>query len=263
MLWHEQSPRNRGGFYRREAAPWRRALAIVGILHGFWFHTAVFAEEPTEATVDARTKGLSDRQVDERLDFLIKHLDDGRDYAWWWWAGWTTFYSLGVVVESTRAGLEHNRGHRADDIVGAVKAAGGTIVLVSRPRQARQGADPVRAVPGESPDDRRRQLVVAEDLLKANADLSKRRYQWQRHAINVAVNGIGAIIIWKGFDAPDRAWRSGVIGTGVGEASIWSQPWWPANDWEEYQRRFQGSTEQHVRWHIAPTIGGLAFQMNF
>ena len=222
-------------------------------------HGLASAEEP----VPARIKRLSEREVEQRLAYLEEHLDAGRDYAWWWWSGWTAFYSLGVVVESTQAGLADNSAQRADYIVGAVKATAGTILLLSRPLEAKNGADAVRALPDASPADRRRRLVVAEEQLRTNAAVSNRRYSWRRHIINAAVNATGAVIVWKGFGDPSRAWRSAGIGTAVGEAAIWSQPWWPARDWEEYQRRFDGGTERRVSWHIAPTVGGVALQVNF
>lgn len=222
-----------------------------------------WAEEPIAGAVPERISRLSDREVEQRLAYLEEHLDAGRDYAWWWWNGWTAFYSIGVVVESTEAGLADSSAKRADYIIGAVKATTGTILLLTRPLEAKDGADAVRALPGTSQADRRRQLVAAEERLRRNAEASNRRYSWQRHVTNVALNTAGALIVWKGFDDRTRAWRSAGIGIGVGEAMLWSQPWWPKQDWEDYQRRFDGGGERRVSWHIAPTIGGVALQVNF
>jgi len=41
--------------------------------------------------------GLSDSELDARLDFLEQRLDDGRSYARNWQWGWTAGYSLGIV----------------------------------------------------------------------------------------------------------------------------------------------------------------------
>lgn len=223
---------------------------------------AVRADERGSRTIPARIQRLSDSEVDRRLAYLEERLDAGRDYAWWWWNGWTAFYSTGIVVEGTRAGLADSKAARADDIIGAVKATGGAVALLLRPLQAKDGADTVLALPHASSDDRRRQLASAEEQLQSNARAALQRYSWLRHFINVGVNAAGAIIVWKGFDDPSRGWRSAGIGIAVGEISLWSQPWWPAEDWEEYQRRFD-APDQRVSWHLVPTAGGAAIQFEF
>lgn len=223
---------------------------------------AARAEDPVPSPLPARIQRLSEDEVDRRLAYLEEHLDAGRDYAWWWWNGWTAFYSTGIVVEGTRAGLAHSGAARADDIIGAVKATGGVAALLLQPLQAKDGADAVRALPHASSDDRRRQLAAAEEQLKTNAAASLRRYSWLRHVIIIGVNAAGAVIVWKAFDDPVRGWRSAGIGMAVGEIALWSQPWWPAEDWEAYRRRFD-TPDQRVSWHVVPTVGGAAFQLNF
>ncbi len=226
-------------------------------------HGVARGEEANAGGVPERIRQMSDREVEQRLAYLEKHLDAGRDYAWWWWNGWTAFYAIGVVVESTEAGLADGGAKRADYIVGAVKATTGTILLLSRPLAAKDGADTIRALPGTSPADRRLQLVAAEERLRRNAEASNRRYSWLRHFTVVGLNSAGALIVWKGFGDRTRAWRSAGIGIGVGETMLWSQPWWPNQDWEDYQRRFDTSDDRRVSWHIAPTVGGVALQVNF
>jgi hypothetical protein len=237
------------------------ALAF-GIFCGAIVRAAALAEEPPPP-LPARITRLSDREVDQRLAYLEEHLDAGRDYAWWWWNGWTAFYATGVVVESTRAGLADGGATRADDIVGAVKATGGVVGLLLRPLEAKEGADGVRPQASLSPADRRRLLFDAEERLKRNRDATKRRYSWKRHALNVGINTAGALIVWQGYGDPSRAWRSAGIGIAVGEAMIWSQPSRPADEWEEYQRRFDTSAAEHVSWHITPTLGGMALRVDF
>lgn len=221
-----------------------------------------WAEEPVGA-VPERISRLSDREVTQRLDYLDQRLDTGRDYAWYWWNGWTTFYALGAVIEGTRAGLADGGSARADNVVSAVKATGGVINLLRKPLAAKNGADAVRALPHSTPEDRRRQLVAAEDQLRANAHDADGRYSWLRHVLNVGVNAGGAVIVWQGFGDRTRAWRSAGIGIAVGEAMIWSQPWWPGQEVEDYRRRFDGASGQRISWHLTPTIAGAALQVNF
>lgn len=252
--------RCRGG---RLAAAMRRGVVLFGVVSIVAGRGMVWAEDPLPTVVPERINRLTDSEVVQRLAYLEQHLDAGRDYAWWWWNGWTAFYSIGAVVEGTRAGLADTDAQRADYALGAVKATAGVIVLLSRPLEAKNGADAVRVLPDTSPAERRRQLAVAEHQLQANSDAAKRRYSWKRHAINLAVNTAGAVIVWQGFGDPSRAWRSAGIAMAVGEAQIWTQPWWPTEDWEEYQRRFDADAKHRVSWNIAPTLGGMAVQVHF
>lgn len=232
-------------------------------------HAEVRAEDADDGQLPERVQRMSDAEVSRRLDFLVGHLDEGRDYAWWWWNGWTAFYGLGAVIQATRAGLTDHNARQAEYVISAVKATGGVITLLLRPLEAKDGADTVRAIAldpelaADPAELRRHQLVVAENTLHTNAEVSLRRYNWLRHILNVAVNAAGAIILWQAYDDPSRAARSGGIGTAVGEVSFWTQPWWPADDWEEYQRRFNDRTDSNVRFHVGPTVGGLAFRVDF
>jgi hypothetical protein len=216
------------------------------------------------AELPAAVRQLDEKQVNERLDFLIERLDHRRDWAWYWQNGWTVFYGLGIVIQGTRAGLTDHEGKKADFSVSAVKAVGGTANLLLRPIQAQDGADRVRELPSATLEDRRRQLVLAEEQLRINAEEAKNRWHWVRHALNVAVNAAGAVIVWKGFDDTTRAWRSFGVGTAVGEAMILSAPWWPEDDWDDYQRRFgPTATEPEVSWRLVPTLGGAQLEIAF
>jgi len=240
----------------------RLGVLLVSSAAVILLHDVAYAEAP-DAGIPEHISRLSDHEVTERLAYLEQHLDYRRDYSWYWWNGWTAFYSLGVVIESTRAGLSDGGATRADDIVSAAKATGGVINLLRKPLAAKDGADGVRALPHATREDRRRQLAAAEEQLRANAQDADSRYSWLRHALNVGINAGGAVIVWQGFGDRTRAWRSAGIGIAVGETMIWSQPWWPAQEWDDYRRRFDAGSERRISWHLTPTIGGAALQVNF
>src|SRR5512140_39311 len=131
-----------------EAGEWRH-MSVRSLLFGIGciiLQGVAWAAEPVGA-VPGRLSGLSDAEVTQRLDYLELRLDSGRDYAWYWWNGWTAFYGLGVVIQGTRAGLADGGAARADDVVSAVKATGGVINLLRKPLAAKNGADAVRALP--------------------------------------------------------------------------------------------------------------------
>lgn len=227
--------------------------------------TPLFAEERDETQRPAHHAALSDEEVNARLEYLIHRLDDRSWYASTWWTGWTGFYALGVVVQSTRAGTE-DRDHsaRADYIVSAVKAVGGTINLLRHPLAWEGGADAVRALPNETGADRQARLALAEATLQKRAKAADRRFGWLSHVMNVGINVAGAAIVHAGWDAPTRAWRSAGVGIAVGELMLWSHPWWYRQDLNEYERRFSiAPTAPRVSWRVVPTLNGVAVHATF
>lgn len=198
-----------------------------------------------------------------RLDWLVDRLESRETYADLWWRGWISFYGLGVVIQSARAGVEDDDGEQADLVVSAVKAVGGvTRLYFSRPT-ARLGADPIAAA-GPLADEAACQRAVAEgeSLLRAAAEESDRRWSWTPHLTNVAVNTAGALIVAEGFDEDD-GWTSAAVGIAVGEAMLWTHPWKSRDDLAEYEARFVTGARPGPTWALAPYERGLQVQVRF
>jgi hypothetical protein len=224
---------------------------------------SVARADEVPAPVQPELTALDDRQVSERLAYLEERLEYRQLYSRAWYDWWTTFYGIGIVVQSVQASLENDKSDRVDDIIGAVKATGGFVKLLVQPMLAKYGADRIQRMPADTRDERLQRLASAEEQLRINAKEADRRYYWLQHAANVGVNVAGALIVWQGFDDEKTAWTSAGIGIAVGEVMIWSQPWWPSSDWDEYRRRFSGIDDRRISWRIVPTMGGAAFQATF
>jgi hypothetical protein len=111
----------------------------------------------------------------------------------------------------------------------------------------------------------RERLRVGEELLRTNARESESRRSWKRHAVSVAINVAGALIVAEGFDE-SRGWRSAGIGIAVGETFTFSHPWKADDDLAEYERRFESSgvpAVKPVSWSVGPHLGGVRLQLNF
>jgi hypothetical protein len=201
-----------------------------------------------------------------RLRFIEQRLEDGRTYAQYWWLGWTGFYGLGTMVTSVQAATEDDAGKRANFIVSAVKALGGTIrQLVVRPN-AKYGADAMFAIPATSEEKCLERLATGQDLLRLNAKQSASRYSWLRHFFNVAVNVTGGLIVAEGFNQPKDGWESAVIGIAVGEAMTLSHPWRGTKDFSDYENEFGPvpmPKSPKVSWQFLPTIGGVGLRVGF
>lgn len=238
---------------------WVVYVAVIALNLGA---AGVKAEQDGGAVVvSSHLQSLSDEEVNERIRFAEEKLDYRRDYANYWWKGWTGFYIAGVGVQGYKASHTDSAGKRADFIASVIKSGGGIFDKMRDPLRARFGADPIRDMPSATREDRLRQLAVAEKLLEKDAQQADRRYSILRHVGNLVVNAGAAVIVTQAFDTSDkRGWTSAGVGFAVGELMIWSQPWWPRQHLDEYQSRFGG---QQVSWHIVPTLNGAAIQATF
>ena len=89
-------------------------------------------------------------------------------------------------------------------------------------------------------DERARKLVVAERVLLRNVKETNGRFSWIAHTTNVVLNVAAGLIVWLGFHDGWLALESTLVGVGVGELQILSQPWNALIDLRAYQARFGG-----------------------
>lgn len=214
-----------------------------------------------EATLERCSDGTA-----ERLQFIEERLELRRPYATWWWRGWTGFYGLGVVIQGVRGATEKDDSTQADLVVSASKAAIGVTRLLVWPIKAQHGGEPMRVVDPVDESACRERLRVGEELMREYAHESESRWDWKRHAGNVALNVAGALIVAEGWDDPSRGWRSAGIGIAVGEVFTFSQPWKADDDLVEYEQHFSPGAVPGVKpisFSVAPTLGGLQLRMSF
>jgi len=212
-------------------------------------------------TITINPSGLSTSDLDARIAFIEGRLDASQKHAYYWQWGWMGVYGSGMVLQSIRAGLSEDNEHQADYVVSAVKAAGGVARMYFSPHPVRNGADPIRAMGGNTREAKARKLAKAEELLLASAKASDRRFSTKAHAANVLVNVAGGAIIW-GLGAPSDALTSTRVGVAVGTANIMSAPWDGDDDLAAYKARF-GGTARGWDWKIVPTLSGAAVKVTF
>jgi hypothetical protein len=207
--------------------------------------------------------GLTDGEVQERIRFIEERLDANRLHANLWYWGWMTIFTGSTVANSYGAATTDHGPNRANDISQAVLAASGIGDLVFRPFNARFGADPIRALPEATAEERRQKLARAEALLQGNAERAGTRTSWVRHLENAAANGIAGLIVWAAGDGEQGA-ITALTGTLGGEAHIWTEPGAPVQDLEDYKRFASGqSARAAVDWQVVPALGGIAIRLAF
>lgn len=209
--------------------------------------------------------GLADEQIDQRLTFITERLDAGRFHARFWQYGWLTVNGGGMILASAQAPFDDGN-DQVFDIIEASKGLIGVLYLLVQPMPGRDGAEPIRALPDATHDDKVARLVQAESLLYATAARAEQRKSWVIHLGNLVLNLTGGAILLARGDAGLAALSAG-LDTTVGEIQIWTQPWQPTSDWHEYQRLVVSgqpvASAPPTSWRIGPRGRGLALQLAF
>jgi len=220
---------------------------------------------PGSKPVDAaEAAALSDEQIERRLAFVTRHLDDNRSHAQWWQYGFLAINAGGTAVEAATAATSDGS-DRDFAIVEASKGMIGVVYLLAAPLPGRGGADPIREMPSATHDERAAQLADAESILYAAAGRAHQRTRWVLHAGNVGINAAGASVLLA-EKSYGKAALSFFLDTAIGEAQILLTPWEPVTDWQDYQdfvKRGGVAAETRMHWHLRPNGEGLALQVDF
>lgn len=210
------------------------------------------AARAEDGAISGPLASLDDAELDARFTFLTGRLDAGKRNAQIWQYGFTSGYSLGIVIGAVQAGLEDGN-ERVSGIVTASKAVIGVGRLLWAPHPARFGADPVRDLPRDSHGERVRALSEAEALMAEITDRAESRWAWQRHAAIVGLNLAGGAFVW-GFDDVEDAAVSAGVGILVGEIMAFTMPWRSLDDVADYRRRFDLGGAPLVSWKLEPLL---------
>ena len=235
-----------------------------GLVFAACLIVASSALAPCAAAQNGGPSDLSDAEIQRRLAFIENSLDAHQLHAQIWFWSWLTVNAGSTVGLSVGAALTDSSANRVNMIGNAALAALGVgDMLLFRPVNARFGAEPIRALPDATRQERVRKLAAGEALMQRNAERADQRYDWTVHAGNFAGNALVGGLTWAAGDA-----QSGIITivlqTVLGELYIWTDPSGPAKDWQEYQRLKAGESLEASRgWSLAAFPGGVALKYRF
>ena len=217
-----------------------------------------------QGAISGDLSGLSDAQIDERVEFLTERLNEGQKNAKIWQVGFTTGWSLGVVLSTVQAATTSVKDTRATAIVTAVKASIGVARLLVWPHPGARGAEPILAIEGDSRAAKLARLEAGELQLSRTAKRGASRKTWLPHLGNVGLNLIGGGILVGVASTKDGLISAGV-GILAGEVMLWTMPWRSVQDLDDYEKRFDDGlpSKPQVTWRIAPRMGGGAIEVTF
>jgi hypothetical protein len=224
----------------------------------------VIAGDPPAAAQQKRITldltSLSDEAINARTEFLERRLDGERRGAQFWHYGWGAFNGASMLATAALAATDDNRKDRNTDIVQSAQSLVGVLNVFLRPLPALSGADPVRAMPGETREERIARLAAAEDLVSRGADRAHEPYELGTQAGALGFNLLAGLVIWQVADFR-HAWQSTIPGVVVGEIQLFTQPWQPADDLNAYRTEF--APGHAINWRVSPRPTGFEVSVNF
>lgn len=208
---------------------------------------------------------LPDAEVQRRLDFITRRLDASKLHGQIWYASWLAISAGSLAYGAVEAALDSKNGSRADGVGGIVLGGIGIGYITLVPLGARRGADPLRALPDATPEERRQKLERAQVLLQANAERARTATSsWTSHLAGVGLGVIAGAAVWAASGDAPPAILTGATAIAGSEAQFWTEPRQPRRDLEDYVRKFGlGPPATTRRWRLVPAPGGLALRLEF
>ena len=203
--------------------------------------------------------GLSDAVINQRLRFLEERLDDSKLHGQIWTYSWYAING-GTVVGSAISSAYVGHDARVANIANGTKAAIGLTRMILDPVEAKYGADRIRTMPEGTRAEKLAKLQAAEEQLERNAEREDERYDWRPHLGNAVLNGVAGGVV-AGLTDASNGLQVGLGGFIGGLAFLFTQPWGPSSDWEEYQALKNQSSEVDMDVYVSMLPGGA--KLNF
>lgn len=217
----------------------------------------------TSAAVSAQQAAPTDAQIDTRLRFIEQRLDDSRTHGQVWYWGWMGLNSAAALGFGVAAATADEKDDRINDATSAVLGAIGVADLLFRPLEARQGAEPLRALPEATREQRLAKLRTAEDRLRRNAERAGERWSPLLHGANLALAAAAGTVVGVWGNETDGI-VTGATALAGGIAYLLTEPSAPAQDWEDYKALAGGRADTTgVDVQVATLPGGAMLRLRY
>jgi hypothetical protein len=226
----------------------------------------------------AQQASLTDDQVQKRLAFIGKALQDGQPAARRWYYGWMGAYTVGAVTGGILAASHWNdtkvegpetvpdREFAEGMLVGGGTFFLGVGAMIFDPFTPATAARKLGRLPETTQQERLAKLERAEELLRKCAAREKRGRSLTTHLLNLGANAVSAAVVKAAFH---QSWGSAAVTFATGEAvsllNIFTQPMKATRDQKKYEGGdFAGpSARPEAQWSFGFCPGGLSFNLRF
>ncbi len=216
---------------------------------------------------------LTDTEVSARLTSIQRLLEEGQTRANVWWYGWTIGYGSYAATQFTLAFATADEENKTYRIVAGTKSFLGMTSLLLDPMIPGYAPKLLKAIPENSPEERKKKLIEAERLLEKCAQRELRGRSWVKYGLIFLGNLTGAMIIGNDRHIQDREERYQKayisFGTGMMTSLLYTltQPTRAIEDWHSYRQKYKDpsspSSINPQRWFLAPYPGGIIAGINF
>ncbi len=239
----------------------------------------IFVLAVHSAAAYAQGTALTDEQVQQRLAFISKALDQGQPGARRWWYGWMGAYTAGAAAAGVLVSshwhdtkLEGSETVPDRELAEGMLVGGATFVLgvgglLIDPFSPASAARKLGRLPEATPQERLAKLGRAEELLRKCAAREKRGRNLTTHLLNLGANAAGAVALKFGFD---QTWGNALVSFATGEAvsllNIFTQPTRAVRDLKKYEAGFaagEPALRPKASWSLGFFPGGLSFRLSF
>jgi len=186
--------------------------------------------------------GLTDAELDRRIQFIEQRLDGSKTHAQIWHWSWMTVNVGSAVIQGAVAATIDNHDDKVNYATGAALGAIGAADQIFRPLEARYGAGPIQGMPQATREEKIAKLRKAEEQLRSNGERAAERTSLVPHAGNAALATIAGVVV--GFwGNPSDGVITGFTTLAGGELNIWTQPAAPEQDWKDYKAMAGGRAD--------------------
>ena len=221
----------------------------------------------SSAAMAQKAGALSDEQVKERLNYIQTNLDGGQAGAQAWWYGWMGGYTVLTGAQLGIAFSTSEKETKQDMLVGGITSGLGLAGKLITPFTPAYAPSRLRAMPGDTPEERRAKLAEAENYLKRSSEVEYDGRGWFNQTLNFVVNAGAAVFLCAYFKRPyEDGMFTFIVGMAISEVDIISQPMRATRDWKAYRAKYYGEEKAALpenNWFVTVLPMGFAAGFHF
>ena len=212
---------------------------------------------------------IPDSIVTLRIQNIQNILEKNKRNADIWNYGWISAYSAGTAVQGLIYFTNENERTKQDMALGAATTLLAGLFQVIDPLEIGCKAKNLKKISGDTPGERQKKLIFAEETFMNVAKREKSGKSWKIHALNGAVNLSSGLITWIGFKR--SVWDGVVnfaINSAISELQILTQPTRTLKAFNLYKKKYDPaiglhSIKPYPAYLVGAGLSGISMKIVF
>jgi len=216
------------------------------------------------ATEDnSKSLALTDKDVNQRIDWIESRFSRGNFHAKTWQYGWTTIFSSSVLTRSYIVSNDKDPDKQFDAGVGIFTSMSGLLSVILKPLPSSNASALLSAMPTDTLEQRYKKLNKAEQLLKSSAFEAKRRWGWKIQTVFFAEQLLAGLAIGIVDDRPKDGLKVATLGLLASELFTFTVPVQSIKDWDAYANGTYSRTNKSSNLFFFPHPRGIQMALIF